>query len=59
MGMNMDMKFTEVEFNKVDPAVFELPEEVKKLVEDKRNAGSIPSPTPAPNTPAPSAPKPQ
>lgn len=31
MGMEIIMAFTEIEFNNVDDAVFELPEEVKKL----------------------------
>ena len=57
MGMNMTMTFSEVEFNKVDPAVFELPAEVKKLVAEKQNAGGGATPNAAPATqPAPSNP---
>lgn len=37
MGMAMAMTFNEVDFNKADPAAFELPEEVKELVK-KRDA---------------------
>ena len=37
-GMEMTLTFDEVEFNKVDPAVFELPDDVKTLLQ-KNQAG--------------------
>jgi hypothetical protein len=58
MGMTMDMVFTEVEFNKVDPAVFALPEEVKALVADLSSPSVSPAAPTAPTT-APDAPKPE
>jgi hypothetical protein len=60
MGMTMDMVFTEVEFNNVDPAVFALPEEVKTLVAELSSPAvspTAPSTTPAAPTTAPDAPK--
>lgn len=36
MGMEMVMEMTEMEFNDVDDAVFELPEEVKKLAAERK-----------------------
>ncbi len=38
MGMQMAMNFTEVGLDNVDPAVFELPDEVKKLVDEQKEA---------------------
>lgn len=59
MGMTMDMVFTEVEFNKVDPAVFALPEEVKKLVAEKSSPAVPPTAPPRAPTTAPAAPRPE
>lgn len=58
-GMEMTLTFDEVEFNKADPAVFALPDEVKALIEKKENppAGTQPGTGPAttkPATPGPS-----
>lgn len=54
MGMEASLNFTELELDVVDNAIFELPDEVKKLAEDRKNADK-PGETPpgAPGTPAP------
>lgn len=38
MGMEAALNFTELELDVVDDAIFELPAEVKKLAEDRKNA---------------------
>ena len=47
-GMQVGMTFTEVEFNKVDPAAFEPPAEVKELLSKK--AGESPATQTAPSS---------
>jgi hypothetical protein len=58
-GMEVPMTFSTVEFNKVDPAVFEPPAEVKELVNKKNEppssqpaSTSAPATRPATTTPA-------
>ena len=47
MGMEMVMKIDEIEFNKVDPAIFAMPDEVKDLIAEQEAAA-----TSQPNTTA-------
>jgi hypothetical protein len=39
MGMNMNVNYTEMTFNDVDPKVFALPDEVKKQLESSKSEG--------------------
>ncbi len=44
MGMPLEMNYTLIELNNVDESIFELPEEVKKLVAERESAKSASEP---------------
>jgi outer membrane lipoprotein-sorting protein len=55
MGMSSTMTLTEVEFNKVDPAIFQPSDAIKQMLSDRDNPAPPAAP---PATPAPPASKP-
>jgi hypothetical protein len=57
-GFQMSMNFTEVQFNKVDPAAFDLPNEVKELASKKNEEPAASQPAGAPKPAPPPATRP-